>query len=187
MVFGGRARRVKTAMNAKKRFAVGARIRVMNPGVTGVVVQADNEPTVIGEYWHKVRTEFGEREEPGSNLELVPTAMTNSAPGAPKLADAIYFHGPNARINLDSTDNSTNIASVSHDSLFVQIKEKASSIADETERQDVLTRLDELEKARGSAGFMQAYQNFIASAANHMTLLAPFMPLLGQLVSQHFK
>jgi hypothetical protein len=187
MVFGGKTRRVKTAMNAKKRFAVGARIRVMNPGLTGVVIQADDEPTVIGEYWHEVRTEFGESKEPGSNLELVPAPMTNSAPRAPKLADTIYFHGPNARINLDSTDNSTNIASMSHDSPFIQIKETAHSIADETERQDVLTRLDELEKARGSAGFMQAYQNFVASAANHMTLLAPFMPLLGQLVSQHFQ
>jgi hypothetical protein len=187
MVFGGKTQRVRTAVSAKKRFAVGARIRVMNPGITGVVIQADDEPTVIGEYWHKIRTEFGERKEPGSNLELIPAPMTNSAPRGSRLADTICFHGPNARINLDTTDNSTNIASVSHDSLFVQIKEKACSIADETERQDVLTRLDELEKARGSAGFMHAYQNFIASAANHMTLLAPFMPLLAQLVSQHFQ
>jgi hypothetical protein len=33
---------------------------------------------MLGEYWHKVQTERGERPEPGSNLELVPRPVTNS-------------------------------------------------------------------------------------------------------------
>jgi len=59
-------------MGAKKRFTVGASIRVNNPGVNGIVKQADDEPTSLGEYWHTIQTEHGECREPGCNLDLVP-------------------------------------------------------------------------------------------------------------------
>ena len=63
----------------RKRFAIGANVRVKNPGVNGVVIQLDDKPTALGEYWHTIRTERGERREPGCNLKLVPFAQTNSA------------------------------------------------------------------------------------------------------------
>jgi len=68
----------RTKSPAKKRFAVGAEVRVIMPGETGVVIELDNEPTVLGEYWHKVKTESGQRHEPGSNLELVPEVVSNA-------------------------------------------------------------------------------------------------------------
>jgi len=61
----------------KKRFAVGAEVRVKLPGLNGVVTQVDSTPTVLGLYWHTVRTQFGDRREPGSNLELIPPPITN--------------------------------------------------------------------------------------------------------------
>jgi hypothetical protein len=67
------------------------------------------------------------------------------------------------------------------------MREKAGSIANETERETVVSRLDELEKAEGSSGFLESYQKFIACLANHMTLFAPFIPSLTQLLSQHIK
>lgn len=155
------------------------------PGVNGVVTQLDDEPTILGEYWHTIQTEHGQYREPGCNLALVPRPMTNSEVGETKLTQNIHLHGDNPRINLNSTDNSTNIASVSND-LFVQMHEKTRSITDETERKDIVARLDELEKARGSAGFLQAYQSFMASAANHMTVFGPFLPALAQMFS-HIK
>jgi hypothetical protein len=66
--------------SAKKRFAVGAEVRIKMPGVNGVVTQFDTAPTVMGEYWHTVRTDRGDRKEPGSNLELVPVPATNARP-----------------------------------------------------------------------------------------------------------
>jgi hypothetical protein len=59
-------------MSPKKRFAIGARVRVKNPGVSGVVSALDDAPSSLGEYWHTIQTEHGERREPGCNLELVP-------------------------------------------------------------------------------------------------------------------
>lgn len=170
-------------MSEKKRFAVGAKVRVKMPGVDGVVNQVDDKPTALSEYWHTVQTEHGERREPGCNLELVPRPMTNSEAGATKLTQNIHLHGDNPRINVNSTDNSTNIASVSNDRLFAQMREEARSITDEAERKYIVARLDELQEARGSDGFLRAYQNFMASAADHMTVFAPFLPVLAQMLS----
>lgn len=68
-------------MSGKKRFAVGAKVRVKMPGVNGVVTEGDEEPTSLGEYWHTIQTEYGERKEPGCNLELVPRPATNPEAG----------------------------------------------------------------------------------------------------------
>ena len=65
--------------HVKKRFAVGASVRVIMPGINGVVTQLDDEPTVMGEYWHTIKTKHGERREPGSNLELIPKAISSES------------------------------------------------------------------------------------------------------------
>ncbi len=71
---------------SKQRYAVGAQVLVKMPGVVGTVVQVDDVPTVFGEYWHTIRTEHGDRREPGSNLELVPKAKTNLEDGVARSA-----------------------------------------------------------------------------------------------------
>jgi trehalose-6-phosphate synthase len=95
----------------------------------------------------------------------------------------IHLHGHNPRINVNSTDNSVNIASVSNDKTFVQMREAAQSIRDESEREKILSRIAELESARGSSGFLLAYQNFMAVIADHMTVFGPFIPVLAQMFS----
>lgn len=94
----------------------------------------------------------------------------------------IHMHGPNARINVNSTDNSTNIASVSNE-LFVRLRETASTIADESQRAQIIARLDDLERAKESGGFLLAYQSFIASVADYMTIFSPFVPALTLMLS----
>jgi hypothetical protein len=80
-------------MRDKKRFAVGENIRVIMPGVNGVVVEVDSDPTFLGEYRHTVRTKHGERKEFGCNLELVPRPMTDSEARAAKLTQNINVQG----------------------------------------------------------------------------------------------
>jgi len=60
------------AKGGKKRFALGAEVWVIVPGIDGVVTKLDNTPSAMGAYWHTVRTQHGERREPGCNLELKP-------------------------------------------------------------------------------------------------------------------
>jgi hypothetical protein len=90
----------------KERFAVGAEVVVKNPGVVGVVTQADDKPSGLWEYWHRVKTDHGEYHELGCNLELVPMPIGNTPPSA---RQSIHLHGDHSRINVSSIDNSTNI------------------------------------------------------------------------------
>src|SRR5271157_2116483 len=95
----------------------------------------------------------------------------------------IHLHGHNPRINVNSTDNSVNIASVSNDKTFVQMREATQSISDVPEREKILSHIGELENARGSSGFLSAYQTFMAVIADHMTVFAPFLPALAQMLT----
>lgn len=155
------------------------------PGIDGVIIQVDDERTFMSQYMHTVQTKFGERREPGSILELIPPPIGIPTPRTGKLAENIHFHGPNARLNVDSIDNSNNTVSMSKDRVFVELREQAKSIADEAAQADVLARIDALESTRGTSGFLAAYQSFMAIAANHMTLFAPLLPMLTQLLSSH--
>ena len=126
-----------------KRFAVGTPVRVVMPGIDGIVIQVDEERTVLSQYWHTVQTKFGERREPGSILELIPPPIGIPTPKTGKLADNIHFHGPNARLNVDSIDSSTNTVSISKDRVFVELREQAKSIADPAAQADILARTNE--------------------------------------------
>jgi hypothetical protein len=97
----------------------------------------------------------------------------------------IHFHGPNARLNLHSTDNSSNVVSISNDKTFVQMREAAQSVQDELEREKILAHIAELERSKGSTNFLSAYQTFISVVADHMTVFGPFIPLLTQMLSGH--
>ncbi len=55
-------------------------------------------------------------------------------------------------------------------------------MADAEERTRLLAKIDELERAQGTADFGQAYKKFMAVAANHMTVLAPVMAALAALL-----
>ena len=67
-----------------------------------------------------------------------------------KLAQNVHLQNYNSRLNVSSPNNSTNFVSVSSEQLFVHLREKAYSIMNDTERNDIVTRLDELQKAQGS-------------------------------------
>lgn len=101
------------------------------------------------------------------------------------VTQTFHLHGPNSRVNMNSTDNSLNVASVSNDKTFIQMREAAQSIRDELEREKILSHIAELESTKGSKGFLSAYQTFMSVIADHMTVFAPFLPVLAQMLSGH--
>ena len=171
------------AMKPPKRFAVGTPVRVRLPGIDGIVIQVDEERTFMSQYMHTVQTKLGERREPGSILELIPPPIGVPTPRAAKLAENIHFYGPNARLNVDSIDNSTNTVSMSKDRVFVELREQAQSIADEAAQADILSRIDALESTQGTGGFLAAYQSFMAAASNHITVFGFLLPAVAQMLS----
>jgi hypothetical protein len=96
----------------------------------------------------------------------------------------IRVRGANARVNINSTDNSTNTVGFSDVELFESItKLVETKIHDSESRRLLLESLDGMRQARAMGkkrGFVQYYQQFIASAANHMTIFAPFLPALSE-------
>ena len=66
-------------MDEKKRFAVGTEVQIKSSGALGVVILSEDTPSVLGEYWHTVRTDEEESDHPGSNLGEVTKAQSQNA------------------------------------------------------------------------------------------------------------
>ncbi len=120
-------KRQQFSPSPKKRFAVGAEVRVKMPGVNGVVTQFDAVPTVMGEYWHTVRTEHGDRREPGSNLELVPVPATNAKPkGSPATVTDPKLLSPDQALTLLRTQLQQAVENLRHDDAEVDAWERVT-------------------------------------------------------------
>ena len=95
----------------------------------------------------------------------------------------VQLSGENARFNLNSIDLSSNVVDVQVGDLFAKIKQVLSdAVEDAEERASLLRRAAELESAVRTPTFVERYKAFVSSAADHMALLAPFLPALTQLL-----
>ena len=91
--------------------------------------------------------------------------------------------GPNARVNIQSSDSSTNVVSVESAVLFDNLREAIQkSSLDSTVAQQLIQTVNAMQSAAGTKTFGERYKEFIAVAADHMTLVAPFLPALEQLL-----
>lgn len=90
-------------------------------------------------------------------------------------------NGPNARINIHSTDKSKNYYNDS-DSLFKNLKKALEEISEEEIKEKAIQMIDELQSSKNTSSYLVKYQNFIALLANHMTVIAPFIPALTELI-----
>jgi hypothetical protein len=89
-------------------------------------------------------------------------------------------NGVNAKVNINSADNSTNNVTVNPSDVFDKLTDLIrENIQDNSE---LIRLIDEMKQQQGKSGFLSNYQSFIASAANHMTLVAPFIPALTQMI-----
>lgn len=92
------------------------------------------------------------------------------------------LHGANPRVNVNSIDQSVNVTNVSKPTLFANLREQLNGIEDEELRASLLKKTSELENEAGKPSYVQRYAEFVALAANCMTLVAPFIPALTQLL-----
>src|SRR6478735_5600007 len=92
--------------------------------------------------------------------------------------------GPNAKINIQSTDLSTNIVNVESAALFDKLRNVIQeSIQDADAIKRLSEQVDAMQAAAGTKTFLGAYQQFVSVAADHLTLFPPFWPALTQLLS----
>lgn len=111
------------------------------------------------------RRRFGRREASGVNI--------------------IYQVSGYGRVNVNSTDSSTNVVTVSRDQIFAKIREVvAAGVPAGPEQDSILDRLSALESAQNSPTFATTYTELISIAADHLTLLTPFLPALAEMARQ---
>ncbi len=109
------------------------------------------------------------------------SAIMRNRPKESPMNQTFNVQGPNARVNIDSVDNSTNVV---HQGVPFSELQRAieSGVADSAERAMMLERLADLRKATDRESGSKRYQAFIASAHHHMALLGPYLPALGHWV-----
>jgi hypothetical protein len=96
----------------------------------------------------------------------------------------VHVSGSNSRVNIGSTDRSTN--TVVNGDVFNQLRKAlGEGIGDESEREKLTNLVNQVEAAHDQKSFTAGYQALIASAANHMTILAPFLPALTELLRHY--
>jgi hypothetical protein len=104
---------------------------------------------------------------------------------APSSVTNIYnVHGPNARFNSQSVDQSHNVVRVEEGELFQKLKEAIQAAsASSTEREQLLQAVDEMNAHAGKSSFGAKFQRFMALASNCMTVVTPFLPALANLAA----
>jgi hypothetical protein len=91
---------------------------------------------------------------------------------------------PEWAAEMDPGGSESRIDSGGPDNLFIPLRAAARSIADEVRRSEIISNIDELEKSRGTAGYLRVYENFIASVADYMGAFGSFVPPLTRMLSE---
>lgn len=93
------------------------------------------------------------------------------------------LYGPNSRINNNSIDSSMNVVNTSPEDLFSKLRETiAAEVEDASKKAQLLNHVDELEKTRGTAAYLEKYKAFMSVLADHIGVLSPFLPALAQML-----
>jgi len=90
--------------------------------------------------------------------------------------------GAKPRININSQDYSINIANSKI--VFDEIRKVIETeIKDENLKRDLQAKTSEMEQNVGKNSFLKSYSEFMALAANHVTVFAPLIPALTQFLT----
>jgi hypothetical protein len=90
--------------------------------------------------------------------------------------------GPNARVNVGSTDNSTNVVLTDNSELFQQLRDLLPQIPDSAKRAAMASVVDDMEQSAGRPSFTQHYTRFISLAADHVGLFSALLPAITALL-----
>lgn len=113
-------------------------------------------------------------------LELSAMTSDENKPLAPL---TINVSGANSRLNVASVDNSVNTVNSTNITVFRDIRKVIADQLDSHDRTSLQNRLDELEAAVNTPSYATKYKEFMQTAANHVTVLAPFLPALASFLT----
>lgn len=87
--------------------------------------------------------------------------------------------GPNARVNINSQDNSTNTVTVTPENVISELRKAIEAQVSGVQRDELLSKLTEMGQAEDRDTKLSKYQQFISLAANITTIVGPYLPALA--------
>ncbi|WP_421283274.1 hypothetical protein [Aeromonas veronii] len=95
---------------------------------------------------------------------------------------SIHVSGQNARININSTDNSYNTILV-NETIFDEIISTLDALPNQPGKETVLSAAQGLKEHAGKPSFSDKYKSFITSVSEHVSILSAIAPFLGKLAA----
>lgn len=89
----------------------------------------------------------------------------------------------NGNANINSVDNSVRMINITNNEteLFDKMLDVASNIATDN-KNDIISAIKDMQMDYGKPSLKEKYYKFIEVAANHMSLFAPFIPALTEMI-----
>ena len=95
------------------------------------------------------------------------------------------LHGANSRVNNHSHDESINVVNTTAPALFEDLRKALrEGVADKEDLAALTERVDAMEVERDQPSFVERYKDFILYVGAYMSIAAPFIPALSQLLHQ---
>lgn len=95
---------------------------------------------------------------------------------------SISVNGDGSRVNISSVDNSQN--NITNNDRFEKLMHVLiKSEIEDSQKSELLSYAAAMQTAKEQKDFSGAYQKFVAAAANHMTVITPFLPFLTNLLT----
>jgi len=92
------------------------------------------------------------------------------------------INNQSGKINIHSVDQSVNYTLTANDEqLFITLKDLARSVDYDGQLEELVQQLRD---NVGKKTYAEKYNKFIQSAANHMTVFAPFIPMLSEFLTK---
>ena len=108
---------------------------------------------------------------------------TEQQQSQPTTVNVHVSDSPQAHVNLGSTDQSINVSGHQSNVVFEEIRELLKKhVSDTVEFKRLLEGVEAMERGQEKGNFTAAYKDFMAMAANYMTVLAPVLPKLLDLL-----
>ena len=109
----------------------------------------------------------------------------NNTPTMGNGSSVIYntYNITNGNANVHSVDNSVRTINITNNetALFDKMLDVASNIATDN-KNDIISAIKDMQMDYGKSSLKEKYYKFIEVAANHMSLFAPFIPALTEMI-----
>lgn len=149
----------------------------------GILARIDN--AWAQRFWHSRYSQDGNRAQVAqlrAFIKLLEVEMAHPTPSPTSSPSRVTIHGDNARVNLNSIDQSTNIVTRTSVEIWADLQATIEREISEPAKGPLLKAVAGMNEAVGKPSFKDRYKEFMTQAANHMTVLSPFLPMLTGLL-----